>query len=146
MAESHSYRAWWIRHRLKAGGFVLRLKAGSIGHSADFRHTTLKHLSSILRNLSTGTNNPNRRFEFIRTIKPRSAIVRMNSHLRIALRLAPSGLAFNHPAPKGEGFTDLLSGTQTDLTRAQASLVTARVSRLRKVWMSPSRTSQTFRK
>ena len=29
----------------KAGGFELRLKAGSIGHSADYRHSTVKSSS-----------------------------------------------------------------------------------------------------
>ncbi|MBL3600014.1 MAG: hypothetical protein JMN25_09105 [gamma proteobacterium endosymbiont of Lamellibrachia anaximandri] len=29
----------------KAGGFGLRLKAGLIGHSADYRHTTVKSSS-----------------------------------------------------------------------------------------------------
>jgi hypothetical protein len=29
----------------KAGGFGLRLKAGSIGHPADYRHTTVKSSS-----------------------------------------------------------------------------------------------------
>jgi len=44
-----------------------RLKAGSIGHSADVRHSTVKHLFGILRSLFTGSIAPNRSFEFIRT-------------------------------------------------------------------------------
>jgi hypothetical protein len=38
---------WRIREQppAKAGGFGLRLKAGSIGPSADYRHTTVKSSS-----------------------------------------------------------------------------------------------------
>jgi len=90
----------------KAGGFGLRLKAGSISHPADGAHSSaiIPGGAPVLRQIVPVEPAPSRRIAI-----PGAELIR-----RFIYKF-PFGAYLYHQSPEGEGFTDPLSGTLRSL-------------------------------